>query len=283
MFKIGEFSRISQVSVKTLRYYDEIGLLKPSQTDPFSSYRYYTADQMSRLNKILALKDLGLTLEQIAQLMKEDLPPPQLRGMLRLKQIEIQQRLEEEQTRLDRVETRLRQIETEDNMSAYEIVIKKLEPQLVCTIHDTAATYSSQGPLWRELAIFLSKQNARACAPSLTIYYDTEYREQDIDLEVATPISVLLKSEGRVTVREMSGCTMAYLIHQGSYDTINQAYQAIITWIEANGYRISGPNREIYLQCPNNGYSDPTAYNSQIISDPNAFVTEIQFPFEKIN
>ena len=178
MFKIGEFSRFSQISVKTLRYYDEIGLLKPSQTDPFSGYRYYTAEQMSRLNKILALKDLGLTLEQIAQLMKEDLPPAQLRGMLRLKQVEIQQHLEEEQTRLARVDTRLKQIEQEDCMSAYEVVIKKVEPQLVCAIHDIAATYSSQGPLWRELAIFLTKQNARAIAPSLTIYYDTEYRDK---------------------------------------------------------------------------------------------------------
>ena len=283
MFKIGEFSRFCQISVKTLRYYDEIGLLKPSQTDAFSGYRYYTAEQMSRLNKILALKDLGLTLEQIAQLMKEDLPPAQLRGMLRLKQVEIQQRLEEEQTRLARVDTRLKQIEQEDCMSAYEVVIKKVEPQLVCAIHDIAATYSSQGPLWRELAIFLTKQNARASAPSLTIYYDTEYREQDVDLEVATPISAPLKGNGRMTVRQMSGGTMACLIHQGNYDSISEAYQAIITWIDANGYRISGPNREIYLQCPDNGYADPTVYTSQTSSDPNVFVTEIQFPVEKIH
>jgi DNA-binding transcriptional MerR regulator len=283
MFKIGEFSRFSQVSVKTLRYYDEIGLLKPSQTDRFSGYRYYTAEQMSRLNKILALKDLGLTLEQIAHLMKEDLPAAQLRGILRLKQVEIQQRLEEEQTRLNRVETRLRQIEQEDSMSAYEVVIKKLEPQLVCAIHDISATYGSQGPLWRELAVFLSKQNARACAPSLTIYYDTEYREQDVDLEVATPINAPMKGGGRVIVRELSGGSMACLIHQGGYDTISEAYQAIIAWIDANGYRISGANREIYLQCPDNGYPDPTVYTSQISSDSNVFVTEIQFPVEKIN
>jgi len=97
--------------VKTLRYYDEIGLLKPAQVDRFTGYRYYSEDQLPRLNRILALKDLGLSLEQIGRLLDDDLPPAQLRGMLRLKQAEIQQCVEEEQARLARVEMRLRQIE----------------------------------------------------------------------------------------------------------------------------------------------------------------------------
>jgi DNA-binding transcriptional MerR regulator len=111
MFKIGEFSRISQVSAKTLRYYDEIGLLTPARVDRFTGYRYYSADQLPRLNRILALKDLGLSLEQIAALLDDDLPPAEIRGMLRLKRVEIQQHLEEEQARLARVEARLKQIE----------------------------------------------------------------------------------------------------------------------------------------------------------------------------
>jgi DNA-binding transcriptional MerR regulator len=111
MFKIGEFSRISRVSVKTLRYYDGIGLLTPARVDLFTGYRYYSADQLPRLNRILALKDLGLSLEQIAALLDDDLPPAEIRGMLRLKRVEIQQHLEEEQARLARVEARLKQIE----------------------------------------------------------------------------------------------------------------------------------------------------------------------------
>jgi DNA-binding transcriptional MerR regulator len=110
-FKIGEFSRISRVSVKTLRYYDEIGLLTPVRVDRFTGYRYYSADQLPRLNRTLALKDLGLSLEQIAALLDDDLPPAEIRGMLRLKRVEIQQHLEEEQARLARIEARLEQIE----------------------------------------------------------------------------------------------------------------------------------------------------------------------------
>ncbi len=86
--KIGNFARIGQVTVQTLRHYDDLGLLKPSEVDALSGYRYYTLEQLPRLHRILALKDLGFSLEQIARLLEEDLPPAELRGMLRLKQDE---------------------------------------------------------------------------------------------------------------------------------------------------------------------------------------------------
>src|SRR5512143_322161 len=116
MFKIGDFSKLSQVSVKALRYYDELGLLKPVEVDRFTGYRYYSADQLPRLHRILALKDLGLSLEQIAQLLDDDLPAAQLRGMLRLKQVELRAQMQEEQARLARVAARLNQIEQEGKM-----------------------------------------------------------------------------------------------------------------------------------------------------------------------
>ena len=141
MFKIGEFSKLSHVTVKTLRYYDRIGLLKPATVDRFTSYRYYSADQLPRLNRILALKDLGLSLDQITRLLDEALSPDQIRGMLRLKQVELREQLEEEQTRLDRVEHRLRQIEKEGTMPEYQVVIKKVEPQLIASIRDMLFLY----------------------------------------------------------------------------------------------------------------------------------------------
>ena len=111
MLKIGEFARMGQVSVRTLRYYDEIGLLEPARIDRFTGYRYYSAEQLPRLHRILALKDVGLSLEQIARLLDEELSPAEMRGMFRLKRAEIRQQLEEEQARLARIEARLRQIE----------------------------------------------------------------------------------------------------------------------------------------------------------------------------
>ncbi|MFQ5610769.1 MAG: GyrI-like domain-containing protein [Anaerolineae bacterium] len=139
-----------------------------------------------------------------------------------------------------------------------------------------------QGPLWRRIATYLAQQGVRAAAPSLTIYYDPEYRERDVDVETATPVSASLPGNEQVAVRELPGVElMATVIHQGGYDTIGQAYTALLAWIEANGYRIIGPNREIYLRCGDNDYDDPTTYADYVTDDPATFLTEVQFPVEK--
>jgi DNA-binding transcriptional MerR regulator len=110
MFKIGEFSRLGQVSTRMLRHYDQLGLLKPSQTDKFTGYRYYTIDQLARLNRIIALKELGIPLEQIAQLLGRAgaLSAEKLRGMLIMRQAEIARELTAKQAQLAAVEARLR-------------------------------------------------------------------------------------------------------------------------------------------------------------------------------
>src|SRR5512136_3460541 len=151
MLRIGDFSRLSRVSVKALRYYDEIGLLKPIEIDRFTGYRYYSAGQLSRLNRILLLKDLGLSLDQIGRLLESDLPPAQLRGMLKLRQAEIERSIEEEEARLTRVAALLIHIEQENvNMSKYDVVIKKVAPVRIASIRDVVANYDAQGALWGE-------------------------------------------------------------------------------------------------------------------------------------
>src|SRR3954451_2088842 len=104
--KIGEFAKLNLVAVSTLRYYDEAGLLKPAETDPWTGYRYYTLEQLPQMHRILALKDLGLSLEQIRQLVREQVPAAQIKVMLRLKQAELQGEANEISERLARLETR---------------------------------------------------------------------------------------------------------------------------------------------------------------------------------
>src|SRR5512143_3982376 len=133
MIKIGEFARLGQVSVVTLRHYDELGLLNPASVDPFTGYRYYTVEQLPQLNRILALKDLGFSLEQIQSALIDGLTPEQLRGMLKLKRAEVEQRLASEQERLMRIEARLRQIELEDTMPNYDVVLKTVPAMLVAS------------------------------------------------------------------------------------------------------------------------------------------------------
>jgi len=270
VLKIGDFSKLSRVSVKTLRYYDQVGLLRPSLVDHFSSYRYYTIHQLPRLNRILAYKDLGFSLEQIARLLDEDLPPAQMRGMLRMRQAEIQDNLEAEQARLARIEARLSQIEQEDQVSSQEIIIKKLEPQLVASVRGRMPNPWEQKALWEELEAYLAQSGVHPSGACLTIYHDPEYRESDFDMEVCEPIDANLQENPRVKVYTLPGHeSMACILHAGSYENFSTTYRTILAWIEANGFRITGPNREVYL------------HNVDHTNNPAEYLTEVQFPVQK--
>ncbi len=271
MIRIGDFSRLSRVSIKTLRYYDEMGLFKPIEVDRFSGYRYYSASQLPRLNRILALRDLGLSLEQIAQVLDEGVSPEQLRGMLRLKRAELQQHIAEELARLARVEARLNTIELEDRMPDYDVVIKQIESQLVAGVRDTLSSYPEVGRLMEEVFGYLVRYGVNGLdLVGAAIWHDDEYKTSDIDGEAVVYLKQSIPEGGRVKVYELPAATVASVVHKGAYNALNQAYEAIGRWIEANGYRITGPNREIYLYC-----TEP------VRQDDDSYVTEIQFPVEK--
>src|SRR6266705_2829808 len=152
VLKIGEFARVGQVSIATLRHYDQCGLLKPAVLDPETSYRYYSLDQLPRLNRILALKELGFPLEQIAQLLEGELSVEQLHGMFILKQTQTQQMIDTEQARLIRIAARLRQIEQEGKMPTYEVLLKQVDALLVASIRDRIPIISERGQLYETLS-----------------------------------------------------------------------------------------------------------------------------------
>jgi DNA-binding transcriptional MerR regulator len=161
MIRIGDFSKLSRISVKTLRYYDEMGLLKPVQVDPITGYRLYEYSQLSALNRILALKDLGFSLEEIGRLLDDGPSVEQMRGMLKLRETETRQRVQEEAERLERIKSRLRQIEQEDVMSKYDVVIKNVEEMKTASVRDVVPTPPEQGGLWGELEGYLAMNRVR--------------------------------------------------------------------------------------------------------------------------
>lgn len=273
MFKIGEFSKLSLVSVKALRYYDELGLLKPERVDMFTGYRYYSAQQLSRLNRILALKDMGLSLEQVAQLLDQDLTPDQIRGMLRLKQVELRQQLQEGQDRLVRIEAWLEAFNQEVTMPAYDVILKKVAPLWVAQIRGKAPTMEKIGltldVLFDRVMEYITLNGATIVFPGITIYYDPEYCEHDVDVGACLAFEGSLGEGECVKIEELPGFeTVASVIHHGSFSTMNQAYSAIFKWMEMNGYSIIGPNRELNLEYERGG-------------DQSKFVTELQFPVRK--
>ncbi len=253
MLKIGDFSKLAQVSVKTLRHYGKLGLLQPAWIDRFTGYRYYTVEQLPRLNRILALKDLGFSLEQIQRLLQDDLSAAELRGMMRMKHAELERRLQAEQVRLARVEARLRRIEQEGTMPPHEVVLKTVPTQRVVGIRDVIPGYRELAGLFDELRVFLRQQHVilDAASPRIGIYYDPDYRDQEIDAEAAAALPGPLRETGRVIVHDLPGAeTMACAVHQGGYEAMSDVYNTMMAWIETNGYLVTGPNREIYLQGP---------------------------------
>lgn len=272
MIRIGDFSKLSRITVKTLRYYDEVGLLQPAHVDNTTGYRYYTYNQLPRLNRILALKDLGFSLEEIGKLLSDDLTAEQMHGMLKLRQAEIKRQVLGETERLARVETRLRLIEQEDVVSKYDVVIKKVDPLKVAVLRGVVLTPPDQGRLWQELENYLCKHHVQTTdGPCLSLYHDEEYKEKDWDIEVCEPIESDVPETERVKVRKLAGAeTMATVVHHGPFTTISEAYEAVLKWIGENGYHIVGPGREVYLRAANEGDQN----------DPET-LTEIQYPIEK--
>ncbi len=282
MFRIGEFSRLSRVSVRMLRHYDQLGLLKPSHTDSFTNYRYYSADQLPRLNRILALRDLGFSLEQIASMLAEELPAEQLLGMLKLKQVEIKQQMEIEQLRLARLEARIHQMNGKEFQQVYDVILRELESQLVLSYREVVPDDDRIQYMFEEAETYIAQFHARADQPPMTIYHDQEYREKDIDAEIVLPLKFAIPGREAMRVVQLPQIkTAACVVHTGDYATIYQAYNALLAWIETNGYHMAGPVREVYLRYAADGlgFDLPPTY---LAKDATSFVTELQLPVEKM-
>jgi DNA-binding transcriptional MerR regulator len=267
--KIGNFARIGQVTVQALRHYDDLGLLKPSEVDSLSGYRYYVLDQLPRLNRILALKDLGFSLEQVAYILQDDLTLAELRGMLRFKQSELRQQVDEGLDRLERLEARLSLIEQEDRQPEHEVVIKPVQGLRIASVRSNIPGYWEEGPLWSELFRRLEGAGLRASGPYLSLYHSGE---PEIDVEACAPLSPETTETRGISVRTLPAVeNMASTVHQGSFSGLPGAYAAVLKWIDANGYHIAGPDRAVYLRLPQDGRSR---------RDPNA-ITEMQVPVSK--
>jgi effector-binding domain-containing protein len=269
MLKIGDFSRLAQVSVDTLRHYDTVGLLKPTEVDPLTGYRYYAYHQLGRLNRILALKDLGLALDQIAPMLEGDISAEQLKGMLKLKRAEIEEHIDSEHERLARVEARLKQIESEARLPSHDVVIKNVRPQLVASIRRVISAHDRVVILFEELLDYLVPYDVKQWR-ALTIWHDEGYRDHDVDAEAVISLKTPVPETATVKVHSLPGGVMASVVHNGAFSKLYQAHNAINTWIETNGYCICGPGRDLYH------------YAQEPLSDDDeTYVTEVQVPVEK--
>ena len=286
MFKIGEFSRFTRVSVKTLRHYDELGLLRPRMVDRFTNYRYYSADQVPRLNQILALRELGFSLEQIGRLLAAELSPEQLRGMFLGKRNEIVARIREEEEQLGRVDAYLAQL-TNPHAARYDVVVRAVEPMLVASVRAWVVEEGgvegaeSVEALFEEIEQYVAQHGARAILPPSILYHDAEYRADGQDLEVVIPLASTIPATERIQIYKLPGhAAMACLIHSGGYEQIGHTLATLLQWVELNHFAIAGPMRESFLRfgADQTGYALPESYVTAHVAQ---WVTELQLPVVK--
>jgi DNA-binding transcriptional MerR regulator len=254
MFSIGEFARHGRISVRMLRHYDSIDLLRPAYVEPVSGYRFYEAAQLSDLNRIVALKDLGFTLEQVRTILAEQVTAAELRGMLRLRKAEIEVQIQAESSRLARVEARLLSIEDQSRAPVDGIVIKRLAAVRVAELTGVAASYQPEdispviGPLYERLW-------PRVCGAGMTVgqgiayYEDSSVCPGGVLVHAAVHVSAGPGDVADLSVVDLPEvASAATIIHHGSMDDVLPTGQALARWIDANGYQSVGYARELMVE-----------------------------------
>jgi DNA-binding transcriptional MerR regulator len=271
VFSTGAFARLAQVSVRTLHHYDEIGLLAPAQVDDRTGYRWYSAEQLARLHRILALRDLGFSLTEIQPIVDEQVSLDELRGMLRLRRSEASGRIAAEAERLARVEARLGQIDDERTASAYDVVVKPLEPLRLAGLRARSPAFGNEtlgpifGRLFGDLHARLARVDVTPTGPSVALYYDSDDSDGDtsIDVVAGVPLGSQHVSATDVEVLDLPSVPRAVAtIHRGHMNRVERGYEALLRWTEQTGERVDGYSREVYLDCD---------------GEPETWITELQF------
>ncbi|HTA09745.1 MAG TPA: MerR family transcriptional regulator [Streptosporangiaceae bacterium] len=254
MYGIGTVARLAQVSVRTLRHYDDIGLLTPARVDPLTGYRHYTPGQVLRLHRILVLRDLGVPLSQIGQLIDDDVTVDELRGILRLRQAEARARLAAQTEQLTRVEIRLAQLE-EGSMADYDVIVKRLEPLRVVALSESLSGVeeisAACGRMYPRLHAALAQHRVGFDGLSLALYEDTG--DEDVPLRLTTalqiPAGVTIQGDGLTTMDLPTVERAATTVVRGAPDRFPDAYRALHEWIDRAGEQATSFERELYIDC----------------------------------
>jgi len=271
MIKIGTFSKITQISIRMLRHYEDIGLLQPVEVDDATGYRYYSVDQIQIANRIVALRDMDFGLAAIAEILLHYQDPEALRSLLSVRLEEVKEQEQDIQNRLLLIETSIKRLGEEDDSMNYDVALKTLPQRYVASLRKTIPSYDHDAELWIQMEKELGGQIPAAHPPSypLAIYHDEGWKESDIDVEIQISVQGKHENTKRVTFKIVEPIEVASAIYKGSYDQSYQANGAVARWASENGYDYAGPMINIFHVNPGD---DP---------NPDNWVTEVCCPIKK--
>ena len=270
MFSIGQFSRISGFTVKTLRFYHEKGLLVPPCVDEETGYRYYNEASAERARVIGALRELGFSVAEVTEILASCDDESDLIEYLQRRKAALAERIRDERrilTRLDTIISNEREARTMAESATYQVEEKRLEPLLIAGAR-MKGKYSECGKGFAKLGRAVGRY---ACGKPMNLYYDGEYRENDADMEPCFPVKPAAKASAGISIRELPGGRCVALLHRGPYDELGRSYEKVFAYIEEKGYKTVLPSREIYLKGP----------GMILRGNPKKYLTEIQILIEE--
>lgn len=270
MFKIGLFSKLTQVSVRMLRYYDEQGILKPDRIDPETGYRLYSASQVTQAQRIMTLRDLKFSTNEIREILNND-DLAFYQSQLLNKQLSIQAEIQQEEFRLRQISRELSSLEKD--VPRFDVTFKQVPSYPVLSLRKTIDSYYAESELWIELANFVKQYEITldtSFPDNLTIFHDIEYREHDVDVEVCLKLPSLVEVSAPFACYRTDSEEMAVIFVKGPYENLMYAYQSFALWLEKHpDYWMLEPTRQVSHRGPENE------------DDPENYLTEIQIPIRK--
>lgn len=270
MFKIGDFSKLTMVSIRMLRYYDEVGLFRPAQIDTFTGYRYYSAKQITTLNLIVSLRDMGFNVAEIASAIGENIDES-LDILLKQKRDEVENTIKTEKEKLKKINSAIKDLKKERINMNYNVTIKSVPSYKVISLRDTIPAYDAEGMLWHRLSKYVNQNNIICGNVFYATYHDEDYKEGPVDVEVVMSVENLSTDTNGFTFKETESIEQAASIFvPGDYSNINPAYNFLAKWIEENNYTVCGKTRQVSIKGPWNE------------NNPNDYLCEIQIPVKQI-
>lgn len=270
MLKIGDFSKLSRVSIRMLRHYDEIGLLHPVRIDADSGYRYYSEEQLPVAGRINALKDMGFGLAAIGELLAHCEDQDFLEYHLRRKRAELLEETRQLAYRLRLLDTALERLRKDETMK-YDVTLKTFPERYAATVRMHIPAYEMEGMLWNILCDETDAMNLIPDDPCYcgVVFHDREYKEQDVDVEAQKTVKGAYPDTEHVRFRTLPEVTVASATCKGAYDQMGDIMAAVAAWVTGNGYEFDGPAFNIYHVSPHE------------TSNPDEFVTEVCYPVRK--
>ncbi len=271
MLKIGEFSKLSRVSIRLLRQYDESGLLTPETTDAFTGYRYYSEYQLLTANRITALKEMGFTQAAISEVLDCYDDTAALERCLRLKRAEAAASLEEAERRLRLLDTAIERLRKDENQMKYDVTVKTLPERYVASVRQIIPGYDREGDLWQIYCEETARMNVQDGETMLctAVYHDGEYREADVDVEIQKTVKGTYPDTEHVKFKTVPAVQVASATFRGRYDQISEVNKAVAAWVRDNGWEFAGKFFNIYHVSPHE------------TRNPDEFLTEVCYPVRR--